>query len=667
MLQPANRLTLIDAMRPPAGYCFDSAMAVTYTLDLRALLAAPAALALTGRGHLDDPGTDDTAASDDTGERDRAPTTYEPVELIHALRSHAGKLTVFSQTGEIGLPPARRVFAFLERAIVAVTAPRGGVVHPKAWVLRYEAAGDPTDGQAAESLLRVLIASRNLTFDTSWDTVVRLDEATGSAGVRLEPVGALFEGLLRRSTDRVSTDHQERVRSLSAALQGARFALPAGVDDLRVHILGLADTPSPLPADPERSLIISPFVSDDFFTRVHPFRIDELVSRPESLDRLNEALLPEAATEEPALRQPKHPDRPTPNSSAAVGRVCAFDDGSAPDIASDTDRLSPLDPGQPLVGLHAKVFAFEDDGRARLFLGSANATGAAFGNNVEILVELAGSTSVLGIDRLCEGSDDEPGLGDLFYDYRRTRIDDGDSGVPSLDQWRGAIARLPVKGHVEASGDGWAVTYRTTEPLPVPADAAIRCWPLTVAGDRRTVASGMPLEERFETSLENLSGFLAFELAHTEGELSRFVVPAPLVGVPERRDRLLLRCLIGNAERFFRYLMALLDDDPAELSLLDTIERISDDPGAPDGGGSMSLPVLEKLLRTMRRDPAKLAGLHPLVSDLAADDALPPGFAEFWDMIHDVATTETQRPARADAPAERAMTRRAAGAERSER
>ena len=113
--------------------------------------------------------------------------------------------------------------------------------------------------------------------------------------------------------------------------------------------------------------------------------------------------------------------------------------------------------------------------------------------------------------------------------------------------------------------------------------------------------------------------------------------------------------------------MALLDEDSAELGLLDTIERISDEPVTPDGGGPMGLPVLEKLLRTMRRDPAKLAGLHPLVSDLAADDALPPGFAEFWDMIHDVATTETQRPARADAPAERAMTRRAASAERSER
>jgi hypothetical protein len=39
----------------------------------------------------------------------------------------------------------------------------------------------------------------------------------------------------------------------------------------------------------------------------------------------------------------------------------------------------------------------------------------------------------------------------------------------------------------------------------------------------------------------------------------------------------------------------------------------------------------------MRRDPAKLSALHPLVSDLAADDALPPGFAELWATLYDVA------------------------------
>ncbi len=597
MLQPANRSTLIDAMRPPAGFSLESAMAVTYTLDLRALLAAPAALAFAGHGNAD--GTDGGA--------------LEPIELIHALRSHAGKLTVFSQVGEIALPSSRRVFAFLERTIVPVAARRGGIVHPKVWVLRYEAGGDPPDDHPRERRLRVLVSSRNLTFDESWDTMVRLDETAGSSGVLLAPVGALFDGLLQSSEGRVSTDHQERVRSLSAALQGARFALPPGADDLRVHVLGLTGTPSPLPSDAERSLIISPFVSNDFFTRVHPTQIDELVSRPEQLDRLEAESLSE------------------------VAKVHAFDDGSAPDLDVEDERRSPFDPGRPLVGLHAKIFAFEVSGRARLFLGSANATGPAFANNVEILVELVGSTAALGIDRLCDGTDDEPGLRDLYYDYRRS-TDNGPNGDSSLDRWRQAIARLRIDGRVEESGAGWSVTYRTTEPIPAPSHVEICCWPLTSAGNRHQVAKGKPLGERFETSLENLSGFLAFELAAEDGALSSFVVPVPLIGVPEQRDRLLLRMLIGNAERFFRYLMALLDEDTGEISLMTAVDRLGNE--TPEGGPNpLSLPVLEKLLRTMRRDPAKLVGLHPLVSDLAADDALPEGFAELWTMILQVAET----------------------------
>ena len=594
MLQPTNRLTLIDATRPPAGFRFESAMAVTFTLNLRALLAAPAALAIEAT----------TAHASDDG-------AHEPIELLHALRSHANKLTVFTQAGEIALPPPGRVFAFLERAVVPVTAPRGGIVHPKVWVLRYEAVGAPPDSQSPERRLRVLIASRNLTFDASWDIVVRLDEASEATGASLAPIGDMFEGLRASSVGMVSTDHTDRVRSLSAALQTARFKLPDGVDDLHIHVLGLNDTPSPLPDATQRSMIISPFVSDNFFTSVHPARVDELVSRPESLDLLR------------------------PDVLGQVDTLYAFDDGSVPDLMTDEDRLSPHDPGRPLVGLHAKVFAFEDEGRARLFLGSANATGAAFHNNVEILVELAGSTAVLGIDRLCDGTDDEPGLRVLFNDYRPSP-NGGSDDTSLLDHARRTIAKLSFTGIVEESGSGWAVTYRSREPMPVVEGTKIHCWPLASAGNRRRVAVGEPLEIRFETSLEAISGFLAFELAHQEGTLTGFVVPVALTGVPEHRERALLRALVGNAQRFFRYLMALLDEESDQTNLLDAVERVSRD-AATDGHGPASLPVLEKLLRTMRRDPAKLAGLHPLVSDLDADGALPEGFAELWAMIYDVA------------------------------
>ena len=185
VLQPTNRLTLIDAMRPPAAFRLESAMAVTFTLNLQALLAAPAAFAITG--------LNDTAA-DAVGPR--------PVELIHALRTNAHKLTVFSEAGQISLPPASRAFAFLEGAVVPVRAPRGGIVHPKVWVLRYEASADVDDVAAGDRRLRVLITSRNLTFDPSWDTVLRLDESPDSQGAQLGAVGELFEGLLGKDSGR---------------------------------------------------------------------------------------------------------------------------------------------------------------------------------------------------------------------------------------------------------------------------------------------------------------------------------------------------------------------------------------------------------------------------------------------------------------------------------
>ena len=600
MLQPTNRLTLIDAMRPPAGFRIESAMAVTFTLDLRALLAAPAAFALTG--------PDGTVAGGDQ---------LEPIELLHALRSHADKITVFSQAGYIALPPSRRVFAFLEGAVVPVDGPLGGIVHPKVWLLRYESREASPGDQSHQQRLRVLVASRNLTFDTSWDTVLRLDEHPDADGVRLEPVGELFEGLLDAAVGPVDDAHRQRVDSLAAALRTATFALPDGVDDLQVHVLGLGQpgsppTGSPLPRDAIRSLVISPFVSDGFFEAVHPHPVDELVAREESLDSLREGTL------------------------AKVGTTYSFDDGSATDFDAVEDQLSPYDPGRPLVGLHAKVFAFEDEGRARLFVGSANATWAAFNTSVEILVEMTGSTSMLGIDRLCDGNDDEPGLRHWFISYQPPVPPPPPPKTSALDAARLAIARLPFEGVVEPSGDEWAVTYRSEEPLPTLDDVTVHCWPLASPGNRRSVAGGSPLEERFETSLEAPSGFLAFELAHIDGTKTEFVVPVTLTGVPEHRDRFLLRTLVGNAERFLRYLLALLDEDSGHMDLLDAVERASAD-AAGAGQGLVNLPVLEKLLRTMRRDPAKLAGLHPLVSDLAADDALPPGFAELWNAIFDIA------------------------------
>ena len=192
------------------------------------------------------------------------------------------------------------------------------------------------------------------------------------------------------------------MRSLTQALQTARFELPAGVDDLRIHVLGLNRAPPPLPNNSERSLIISPYLTDDFFRRLHPTPVNTLVSRQESLDGLP------LSTLDSIQNKYVFDDGGTSEHADPAGSRTAVDHDKEPDGAAQPTP-SPADPGRPLVGLHAKVFAYETGDRAHLFVGSANATGAGFEHNVEILAELRGSVAELGIDRLCDGDGNDPG------------------------------------------------------------------------------------------------------------------------------------------------------------------------------------------------------------------------------------------------------------------
>ena len=126
MLTPDDRLLFLNAIRPPEGYTFDCGIGTTFTLDLYTLLVTPLSLALFDRQSAEQ------ALSD-------------PLALLESLRRYAKRLTVFCQTGQINLPKdAHPLLTYLEEMVIQVQAPRGGVFHPKLWVLRYIAEDKPT-------------------------------------------------------------------------------------------------------------------------------------------------------------------------------------------------------------------------------------------------------------------------------------------------------------------------------------------------------------------------------------------------------------------------------------------------------------------------------------------------------------------------------------------
>ena len=69
--------------------------------------------------------------------------------------------------------------------------------------------------------------------------------------------------------------------------------------------------------------------------------------------------------------------------------------------------------------LHAKLYVFQGEAsRTIWFLGSANATKAAFDGNIEFLLELRGSGAAVQLDRLKDELLGEDEQGGIFQQYQ---------------------------------------------------------------------------------------------------------------------------------------------------------------------------------------------------------------------------------------------------------
>ncbi|MCY3586970.1 MAG: hypothetical protein OXG57_15540 [Acidimicrobiaceae bacterium] len=675
MLAPDNRHLLASALHPPDGHEFDCAMAVTYSLDLSALLAVPVALAGGDPPDADGPDSHAPEAEQQapTSSSLRPRSRPEPVSLLAAVKAHARNITVFAQAGQIAVPRARRAFAFVEDCVVPVTAPLNGVVHAKVWVLRYRPTGT-MNGDPKGAHLRIVTGSRNLTFDASWDTVAFFDSASesGHGSAPLSGAAELFEGLLGNTpSERLAVAHRRRVTALCDEIRGQRFALPAGVDNAHVHVLGIPESgtagggeqPSPFPVDARRALVISPFVSHGFFDSVLSKQSVELVSRSSELRRIDAKRLYEIGH---------------------VGYVHAFDDGGvSEDFGPDeTDSVDIADdPARRLGDLHAKVFAFDlSHCRSRLFFGSANATYAAFNRNVEVLFEFEGARRFVGIEALVGPPGAVGGapitLRRLFVPYPLAEADEpvDDSMAHALDEARRHLAAsLLVSADVAPDGDQWMVRYRSAEALDLPdtlsvddvregdisGDWTIVCRPLSPVV-AKPAELGRPLEASFGLPLADISAWLELRITAPDGRSTATLVPVRLTGLPtgfeSARDTAVMRSLIGNGERFLQYLLALLSGRSDEYASIDTPADANReaDTSAVGGTAPLSIPTLEVLLRTLHTNPERLRELKPLVASFLGEDGAAPdtatalnGFGDLWNAVLEIAESpEGKRPSR---------------------
>jgi hypothetical protein len=356
MLEPDDRHEFLAALEPPAGFSVDRAVGTTFSLDLHALLTAPVAFAL-----LEAEGADGGPGA---------------TVILEAIRRNASRIDVFCQAGQIAIPHEYRpLLAYVEEVVHEVKPDaEGRVFHPKLWVIRFRSAG-------GERCYRVLCLSRNLTFDRSWDTVLRLEgrpaRRSRTLTARNRPLAKFVQSLPQLAVRKVDKGRADAVRELADELLAVEFELPTPFYGLRFWPLGIRGLPSwPFAQEGwthSRLLVVSPFLSPGLLARLRaPGGRDSLVSRGETLDALKE----------PHLAQFEE--------TFVFGQAASGTDEAAAEQASPEDEELAERPEFPLRGLHAKLFVSEFHHMARLWTGSANATNAAFGGNVEFLIELQG-------------------------------------------------------------------------------------------------------------------------------------------------------------------------------------------------------------------------------------------------------------------------------------
>ncbi len=320
-----------------------------------------------------------------------------------------------------------------------------------------------------------------------------------------------------------------------------RFEPPEGYDEMVFWPLGLSEKEDKPLADVDRVLVISPFLSDGFLSRLASEGKDHvLVSRLSSL----QALMPTTRQRFKSLR---------------VLREGAEGEQVEGDVQ---DAVPSLD------GLHAKVYVADWGWNASIFSGSANATDAGHSRNVEFLVELRGKKSKCGVEAILSSRDGETSLSSLLEEVKIVESTPADPIRQELDALLQQARRAVWEAHLELAvhqepNDSFRVALRQTKPLLLPDSTNLVCWPITLRDEAaQKVVSGGDLSFG-PLSFEALTSFLAFELtvsAKDQTDRCHFVLNLPMTGAPADRRERLLRSLLRDREQVMRLLLLLLSD-----------------------------------------------------------------------------------------------------------
>lgn len=600
MFEPDGRAALTEQLRPPSGFQLSYAVATTFTLDLTTALSAPLSFA----AH-------------------RVRESRDPIAILDAVRRVAHRIDIFAQAGQIFEPRVNSaLFALLEPMIHPVKAPRpNALFHPKVWVLEY------SNGDV--SSFRMLCASRNLTNDRSWDLVVRLDGIGGeSPSEKNSPLSTFLRALPGMCVLPLPTERAARVTALAEAVASVEWELPDDVRSLRFHPLGIPGVVQ----EPLHQLfagishgIISPFLTDEGIRRIVPAKSRSItvLSRREQLDRLDRLTL----------------DR----IDALILDDAANDDVPEADDDLPEGEAAPRPKTEPFVGLHAKAYVLDRRTGSHLFVGSANATEAAFAGNVEMLVEFEGPWTKLGVAAVLGAESPLRNLAIHFKPVGNAESSDDEAADHALEQSLRLLAARRYSADVVVDSDQsldalhpqYGIRLTAAEPTAAPVEVTAAVTLLTRPANAAPVPGEPVLFDRL--TLTDITPFVVIRVTDHRGVTASTVVTAELRGDIAGRYDAVVAGQLSDRSAFLRLLALLLAIEGGNG--LFSFESLGTGGGtwADDGAG-----IFETLVKAIGVGHQGLEDVRRIVEYLRDADSnrpegsssvLPEGFDALWESV----------------------------------
>ena len=584
-----NRLNYGKLISPPEGFELTKAIGTTYSLDLYALLAIPVALFYAK-----------------SMEGDFQLNRYD---VLDAIRKSTEKVDIFCQRGKIKVPTNyNNLLSFMEGCIEEVHPPIvDSSFHPKLWVLRFE--------RDDETIYRLVVLSRNLTFDRSWDISYFCDGTpTTQVQKQTKKISSYLQSFYKTSGRKIN-------QSFFTELEKVVFDIPDGFSDFEIFPIDKFRSNDDGFDNPlenikyKKMIVISPFLDITTLKKLkrnsHKLTV---FSRKEELDKLDH------------------------NQLRGMELYCLN-----PLIAVGEDFLETEGMESMSQNLHAKIFIGDTGEASDWFMGSANATSPAFERNVELLVKVHTAEKLKRLKRIKWELLHQQGT--LFSQYipNEEVIESEEESVNrKVRELTYYLTKQSFKGLVEKNSNNENYSLKLNIDLTkVKNDAFIIETRLIHRKDEFKYLETETLNklEFNNISIVNLSSYLIVNI-RSKGELKGSVTIKMEVDIPKEREDVIFNNLINSKVKFFEYLQFLLSPEKLKGSLLikDSMNQNTDETAILQDVLGMNNSIYESLMFAASRSPKKLIEIDRIIQKLEkTDSSVLEDFMPIWTVFKEFA------------------------------